>query len=88
MTRAPNLCPCVPHENGAPVAVGRGRHLMAYAVAYSGKDQPLLSGVRANLCSQPVTEKLAPYREQILPYPPPRGHFSLRGDGSRQALES
>ena len=88
MTRAPDLCPCAPQESGAPLALGSGRHWMACAVAYSRGDQPFLSGTAANPCSQPVTEKLAPYREPILPQPPPRGHLSSRGDGPRHALES
>ena len=88
MTRAPDLCPCLPQVSGPPLAAGKGRKSVAYTVAYSGRHETPLSGMAANPCSQPVTGKLATYREQARPQTSPRDHFSSRGDGWRHALES
>lgn len=87
MMRPPHLCPCVAWVSGAPLPLGSGRKSTAYAMA-SGRDRPPLSGMAADPCFQPKTGKLVPYHEQARPQPLSRGHFSLKGDGSRHALES
>jgi hypothetical protein len=87
MTRALDLCPCLPQVSGPPLAVGQGRTSMPYRVAYSGRHQNPLNGMAANPRFQPVTGKLATYREQA-PQLLSWDHFSSRGDGSRHALES